>query len=234
MWSVYDLRCDGRFDPSIGDPTPVLSWRMGSDRTNAEQASCRIVVTSMLDGACRWDTGRFRTRSNAHRYRGAALDPGETCVWFVSSWDDAGSRADGAPASFVFSPDEPQSPTVQNEERIGFVWTSDAHLSAELDEQLSHAGVNDVAWRDAAGISGDEGMRRIRIRERDIASPYDGLGFVQASLKSAYGLLLARWDRDGSNVRLRMSLPPGTAAEVDALGRRCTLGAGRHEFCSEA
>ena len=233
MWSVYDLRCDGRYDPCTGDPAPVLSWRMGSDRAKAAQTSCRIVVTSMVDGARRWDTGRMRTQSNAHRYRGAALEPGETCVWFVSSWDDAGARADGVPASFVFSPSETQEKS-RNEERIGFVWTSDERLDAELDGRTSRAGVNDVVWHDAVGISGDEGMRRVRIREQDVTAPFCGLKFVQASLKTAYGLLLCRWDRDGTNVRLRVSLPPGTIAEVDAMGRCRTLCSGRHEIRSEA
>ena len=234
MWSVFDLRCDGRYDPSIGNPTPVLSWRMGSDRQNVEQASCRIVVTSMFDGACRWDTGRMRTRSNAHRYRGASLQPGETCVWFVSSWDDADTRADGAPASFVFSPNEENDATSRVEERVGFVWTSDDSVNDELDERLANLGANDVVWRDAVGLTGDEGMRRVRIRERDMSDPFCNCRFVQASLKSACGLLLVRWDRGDANDWLRLSLPPGTVAEVEALGKACTLRAGRHELCSEA
>ena len=234
MWSVFDLRCDGRYDPCTGNPAPVLSWRMGSDRQDVGQASCRIVVTSMLDGACRWDTGRMRTRSNAHRYRGASLQPGETCVWFVSSWDDSDTRADGAPASFVFSPNEPGDARSRAEERVGFVWTSDDSINDELDERLANAGANDAVWCNAVGLTGDEGMRRVRIRERDIASPFSSFRFVQASLKSAYGLLLARWDRDDSSVSLRLSLPPDTVAEVDALGKRCTLRSGRHELCAEA
>lgn len=207
---------------------------MGSDRQNAEQASCRIVATSMLDGACRWDSGRMRTRSNAHRYRGSALEPGETCVWFVSSWDDSGARADGAPASFTFSPAGQGAFKPRVEERVGFVWTSDAAINDELDELLANADVNDVVWGDAAGLTGDEGMRRVRILERDVADPFRGLRFVQVSLKSAYGLLLARWDRDASSASLRLSLPPGTVAEIDALGKRCTLRSGRHEIRSEA
>ena len=234
MWSVFDLRCDGRYDPSMGNQAPVLSWRMGSDRTNAEQASCRIVVTSMFDGSRRWDTGRIRTSSNAHRYRGASLVPGETCVWFVSTWDDEGARADGVPASFAFSPDEPDGHGAHVEERVGFVWTSDGRMNAELEERLSYAGLNDVAWREAVGLSGDEDMRRIRIRERDICGPFDGLGFVQASLKSACGLLLVRWDREASGTRLRMSLPPGTVADVDAMKEQRTWRSGRHERRAEA
>ena len=234
MWSVFDLRCNGRYDPNMGDPTPVLSWRLGSDRANAEQASCRIVVTSMSDGTRRWDTGRMRTKHNAHRYRGSALEPGETCVWFVSSWDDAGARADGAPASFVFSPEETSVPSPQVAERVGFIWTSDERMNVELDERLSYADLNDGVWRDVAGLSGDEGMYRVRIREQDVVSPFDGVRFVQASLKSACGLLQVRWDRDGADARLRMSLPPGTVADVDALGKRSTLRSGRHELRSEA
>lgn len=234
MWSVFDLRCDGRYDPSMGNPAPVLSWRMGSDRMNAEQASCRIVVTSMFDGSRRWDTGRIRTSSNAHRYRGASLVPGETCVWFVSTWDDEGARADGVPASFAFSPDEPDGHGAHAEERVGFVWTSDGRMNVELEERLPHAGLNDVAWREAVGLSGDEGMRRVRIREQDIGGSFDGLRFVQASLKSACGLLLVRWDREASGMRLRMSLPPGTVADVDAIRKRCTFRSGRHELRSEA
>ena len=234
MWSVFDLQCDGRHDPCTSDSSPVLSWRMGSDRQNAEQMSCRIVVTSMLDGACRWDSGRMRTRSNAHRYRGSALELGETCVWFVSSWDDSGARADGAPASFTYSSVEQAASNALVEERVGFVWTSDEVINDGLDEGLASVSVNDAAWRDAAGLTGDEGMRRIRIRERDVAGPFRGLGFVQVSLKSAYGLLLARWDRGDSTALLRLSLPPGTVAEIDAFGTRCTLRSGRHELRSEA
>ena len=234
MWSVFDLRCDGRCDPCTDNPAPVLSWRMGCDRQNVGQASCRIVVTSMLDGACRWDTGRMRTRSNAHRYRGASLQPGETCVWFVSSWDDSGTRADGAPASFVFSPNERDDSRSRVEERAGFVWTSDDSVNDELDARLANVGTNDTVWRDAAGLTGDKGMRRVRIRERDIVVPFCNFTFVQVSLKSACGLLIVRWDRDGATDRLRLSLPPGTVAEVDALGKERTLRAGRHELCSEA
>ncbi len=233
MWSVFDLRCDGQVDPSTSVAAPVLSWRMGSDRANAEQASCRIVVTSMLDGTCRWDTGRMRTRSCAHRYRGVALEPGETCVWFVTSWDDAGERADGAPASFVFAPDAPNAAERRFQERVGFVWTSDERLNDKLDDRLTHVCANDEVWREAVGLSGDEGMRCVRIAEEDIANPFRDLRFVQASMKSAYGLLVVRWERDGSVVRLRVSLPPSSFAEVHAMGKRCAFGAGRHELCSE-
>lgn len=223
MLSVFDLLCNGLRDPRAVVGEARLSWRLGSDRQGARQASFRVMALSLDDGEVLWDSGETVSEEPSCVYGGRALHPGEVCSWFVSITDDAGNQVQSLPAVFwggdagdvAFSDAGPQ--------RLGFVWTSDDALSDQLDEQASDA--TSPAWRGLLGVSLlDVRGRRLRIAP----TCSEDLLFAQGSLLLAQGLLVVRWERVDEGLRLEASLPPGVTGEL-CLGAECRLvGSGRH------
>lgn len=72
-----------------------------SDRSGAQQAAYRIVVT----GDKRWDSGRVvSSQTTDVIYGGQPLDPEDRCTWSVEVEDDAGASVRSAPARFERMP----------------------------------------------------------------------------------------------------------------------------------
>lgn len=229
MFSVYDLACNNLRD-ARGVCEPVrLSWRLGSDRLGARQASYRIVVTSMTDGACRWDTGEVASSQNLVEYGGEALLPGETCVWFVSVTDDAGNRADGVPSAFTCARKGERETSDAGMQRLGFLWTSDAGLNDRLDKVSATGCLDDAVWQDVAGISwASAGRGRVAFCPHETARRVPDLRFSQASVLLPRGLVVARWERRAGGLRSELSLPPGMYGVVNLCDRTCEVSSGRY------
>lgn len=231
MLAVYDLTCNGLRDArGVSEPL-VLSWRLGSDRMGAEQSTCRLVVTSMKDGSCKWDTGTVYSSANKLVYDGEALDEGETCVWFVSVTDDGGQSADGAPSSFVYG-SRPQGPTsAEGPQRLGMIWTSDEALDEALDAVACAGDLDHPMWRGLVGLSWADGEHeRILFQPRVESGRAGLLDFAQGSLLLSRGLLVARWERRPSDVVLELLLPPGVAGVVDVGTKTHEVASGRHAY----
>lgn len=93
-----DLRTEYADDPlGIDEPTPVLRWRMATDRQGARQSARRVLVASTperLDPgeADVWDSGKQRSGRPALEYDGPPLVAGRRYYWSVRVWD-ASDRA---------------------------------------------------------------------------------------------------------------------------------------------
>ncbi|GAA3386670.1 alpha-L-rhamnosidase [Cryptosporangium minutisporangium] len=109
MLTPYALSCDGRTTPlGLDERTPLLSWRLRSDRRGDAQTAYRILVTE--DGVRRWDSGRVEAGENAQiRYDGPALRSGTRYEWSVTVWNADGAEAGTADSWFetaLLHPDE--------------------------------------------------------------------------------------------------------------------------------
>ena len=233
MLSLYDLSCNRLRDPRELDVAApiVLSWRLGSSRPGARQTECRVVVTSVDEGACRWDTGWVASEANEVVYAGDPLSNGETCVWFAMARDEAGEEACGVPSSFSVAMDpEGAGGTVceLGPQRMAFVWTSDAALDAELERSGASRDPRDPVWRELVGLELDGDHARIAPNTN--AGLARGLRFVQGSVLASRGLVLVRWERGQDEARLMASLPPGMTGVAEWGGERRVLASGRHEL----
>lgn len=222
MLTVFDPLCEGLRDPQGVAATPVLSWRLGSDQPGARQATCHVVVTSLSDGACVWDTGDVATDENCMRYAGRALQAGETCVWFVSVADEAGNPAYGVPASFTvgFANEVAQSP--YGPQRLGCAWTSDDRLDQQLESSGDDMRLDGTFWHDVLGVRVDG--TRVEVCPRLEC----GLSFAQGSMLLGRGLLIVRMECEGRIARLRVTIPPGMRGSLRLGKRRETVESGEH------
>lgn len=229
MFSVYDLTCNNLRD-ARGVRSPLcFSWRLGSNRLGARQTSYRIVVTSMLDGSCRWDSGEVFCADNRAMYAGEALLFGETCVWFVSATDDAGNHADGPPSMFTYAREGEAQTSDAGMQRLGCVWTSSQELDDMLDETSAFGCLDDAMWRDIVGISWiSTGQDCVAFCPWDAARRAGDLRFAQGSVLLSRGLVLARWERFCDGLRVDFSLPPGMCGVVNLRDRVCEVSSGRN------
>ena len=116
---VVDLRINGRYDNpllGVGDPSPVLSWRMKATRASAshrchrsgpevacpadEQTAYQLQaansVSDLNRGDLIWDSGKVAGGvQSGVPYAGPELSSREAVVWRVRVWD-----ADGAPSGW--------------------------------------------------------------------------------------------------------------------------------------
>jgi alpha-L-rhamnosidase len=116
---VVDLRVNGRHDSpllGLGDPSPVLSWRMKATRSSAshrcrrsgpevacpadEQTAYELQaansVSDLNRGNLIWDSGKVTDSvQSGVPYAGPELSSREAVVWRVRVWD-----ADGAPSDW--------------------------------------------------------------------------------------------------------------------------------------
>ena len=71
----------------------------------------------------------------------------------------------------------------------------------------------------------EPGYRRFRVAPR----PGGGLTWAEARHDSPHGPIEVRWDRDGDRIDLRVTVPPGTTAEIELPGATAvTVGPGQH------
>jgi alpha-L-rhamnosidase len=116
---VVDLRVNGRHDNpllGVGDPSPVLSWRMKATSSSAshrchrsgpdvacpadEQTAYQVQAANSLSGLRRgnliWDSGKVDSNvQSSVPYAGSELSSREAVAWRVRVWD-----ADGKPSSW--------------------------------------------------------------------------------------------------------------------------------------
>lgn len=109
-------------------------------------------------------------------------------------------------------------------------------LSPEFrDASLNHMFLGDInAWmyNALAGINYDPqqpGFSHIIIQP---CFP-KGLDWVKSEYKSVKGMIRSEWKRNGNKIDLKLTIPTGTTATVDCLGKRQELSAGRYELTFE-
>jgi hypothetical protein len=93
---AFDLRVDNVVNPLAASGTPVLGWKLRSDRPGARQTAYRILVASSPrwlaeDRADVWDSGTIASpESVAVPYRGPAAAAGKRNYWTVEVWGARG------------------------------------------------------------------------------------------------------------------------------------------------
>ncbi|MFG1920593.1 family 78 glycoside hydrolase catalytic domain [Cryptosporangium sp. NPDC048952] len=109
MLTPYALSTDGRSTPlGVDERTPLLSWRLRSDRNGDLQTAYRLEVTA--NGVTAWDTGRVDSPENSGiAYDGPTLQSRTRYDWRVTVWDADGAEAGTAESWFetaLLHPDE--------------------------------------------------------------------------------------------------------------------------------
>ncbi|WP_205752778.1 alpha-L-rhamnosidase [Cryptosporangium phraense] len=109
MLTPYALSTDGRATPlGIDEKSPLLSWRLRSDRNGDAQTAYRIRVTE--GGTERWDSGRVESPENSGiAYGGSVLRSRARYEWTVTVWNADGEEAGAADSWFetaLLHPDE--------------------------------------------------------------------------------------------------------------------------------
>ncbi|MEO6961331.1 MAG: family 78 glycoside hydrolase catalytic domain [Puia sp.] len=77
----------------------------------------------------------------------------------------------------------------------------------------AYGAIGDFMYRDVAGLDTDPafpGYKKIRI----MPHPGGNLSFVQADLKTYYGLVSSHWKMNGSQFQLDVQIPPNTSASI--------------------
>ncbi|MDX1932844.1 MAG: family 78 glycoside hydrolase catalytic domain [Capsulimonadales bacterium] len=102
---ITDLRCNALTNPlGIGDTTPLLSWRMETDRTGAKQSAFRIRVATTPDRpetADLWDSGTVMTDQSVFvPFCGDPLVSGQRAYWNVTVTDETGEETVSETAFF--------------------------------------------------------------------------------------------------------------------------------------
>ncbi|MDO4797113.1 MAG: alpha-L-rhamnosidase C-terminal domain-containing protein [Coriobacteriales bacterium] len=225
LLSVYHLTCAGLREPMGITRPPMLSWRVGSGRDGAAQATCRVVVTSMADGSTCWDSGVLRTQANEVRYAGRVPAPGTACVWFVTITSEQGERACSVPASFVWGE---RGDVVRGTLRPyceGCIWASDGMSCAVPRDGVVRA--DDPLWEELVGVAHVE-HDSVRITLPAWVLGAEQPCFVQGSMLASRGLLVVRWERRADKCLLQITVPPGMTATVELGAQTRSLHAGRH------
>ncbi len=226
MLTVFDLLCNGLRDPHGVTGDVRLSWRLGSTKNGANQASYRVVVVSLASGDVAWDSGNVAGDACEVCYCGPAGNAGEAFSWFVTVFDDVGQRTQSIPSAFVWGceADEPRSE--MGLQRLGCIWTSDEQETARF-EYLDACDLHSELWTDLLGVScAGLHARYVRVEPRFASH----LRFAQGSVLLDRGLMVVRWERNESRLRLEVSLPPGVEGEMRVGSRRQTVMSGRHVF----
>lgn len=223
MLTVFDPLCNGLRDPYGVAGEVLFTWRLGSDRIGAQQASYHVVIVSLTTGDIVWDSGVVESGDNWVRYGGASQDKGETCSWFVTVVDDTGMVAHSVPAAFVWGMPGDEASSDLGPQRLGFVWTSDQELNASIEENAS-LGLDDPLWTRELGVSVATDFVRVA---PPTASRFS---FMRGSLLLSRGLLLVFWERTDAGMRLAVSLPPGMTGELCLDTCRREVTSGQHEL----
>lgn len=100
------------------------------------------------------------------------------------------------------------------------------------DASLNHMFFGDIsAWmyQYLAGInydSNEPGFNHI------IIEPYfiEGIDWVKADYNSAKGIIRSEWTKEGSRVKLTVTIPTGSTATVSIGGSKHTIGSGKKSF----
>ncbi|MBO7675432.1 MAG: hypothetical protein J6S63_10560 [Atopobiaceae bacterium] len=256
MFVVYDLACNGLREPCGVTGTPLLSWRLGADRTGARQVAWRVVVTSMLTGEPAWDSGRVFDERCRVAYGGKPLSAGEQCVWFVTVWSDANEQTHATPSAFVYGSPGDAPCSAWGRQRTGMIWTSDERLNDVLEvsgthDRLRGTAAEGLVWsveapgaptKHAYAVNDDDEF--VRWAWRDVvglASHWPDFGrvrlrvpatcelaFAQGTLMVPQGMLFVRWERIGAGLELRASLPPGVSGSMSIGVLSQEVGSGQH------
>lgn len=225
LLSVYHLMCAGLREPMGVTQAPMLSWRVGSVRDGAVQATCRVVVTSMADGSTCWDSGVLRTQANEVRYAGRVLDAGTACVWFVTITSEQGERACSVPASFVWGERGDVAKGTLRPYCEGCIWTSGAMSCAVPRDGV--VCVDDPLWSELVGVAHVE-RDSVRVTLPEWVLATEKTGFVQGSMLASRGLLVVRWECRADKRLLQITVPVGMTATVELPAKTCALHSGRH------
>ena len=104
---VTGLRLDHRTGEllGVGDPTPVLGWKVAGAGPVAVQTAFQVRVAGSAEalgsGPYLWDSGRVDSREQSAEYAGAALRSRAGVAWQVRVWDSSGDASPwSAPARF--------------------------------------------------------------------------------------------------------------------------------------
>lgn len=65
-----------------------------------------------------------------------------------------------------------------------------------------------------------------------IIEPYfiEGIDWVKADYNSAKGIIRSEWTKEGSRVKLTVTIPTGSTATVSIGGSKHTIGSGKKSF----
>ncbi|MFI5192843.1 MAG: alpha-L-rhamnosidase C-terminal domain-containing protein, partial [Chitinophagales bacterium] len=77
----------------------------------------------------------------------------------------------------------------------------------------AYGAIGDFMYRDVAGLDTDPafpGYKKIRI----MPHPGGNFSYVQADLKTYYGLVSSHWKMNGSQFQLDVQIPPNTSASI--------------------
>ena len=104
---VTGLRLDHRTGEllGVGDPTPVLGWKVAGAGPVAVQTAFQVRVAGSAEalgsGPYLWDSGRVDSNEQSAEYAGVALRSRAGVAWQVRVWDGSGdASAWSAPARF--------------------------------------------------------------------------------------------------------------------------------------
>ncbi len=98
---VLDLRCDQLVAPvGLENLEPRLGWRIDAGgRRGARQTAYRVRAGTTRGANDLWDSGRVESDlTQGIRYAGRPLSSRARVWWTVEAWDEAGARAESAPA----------------------------------------------------------------------------------------------------------------------------------------
>ncbi len=116
-------------------------------------------------------------------------------------------------------------------------WVEELGLSSLPEDwpagtSLNHVFLGDIsAWMTnyLAGINYDinaPGFTHILIKPHFVSE----LDWVKAEYKSVKGMIKTQWDREGGNIKLNVSIPPGCSASIEVEGCLKNIGSGDHCF----
>lgn len=217
MLSVYDIRANGEVDPELTAGPVVLSWRLGSDRSGADQTSFRVRVTSLADGEGVWDSGVCEGADNEVAYGGVPLEVGCYYVWFVEVCDSCGQLSCSSPGAFRVV-DERRADAISRCMGVLFCpETSTNETYTDSDLRFLDEG----PWQTLLGVRLASATRL----EQKVA--LSGPSLVQGSFLAPRGLVVSRVTRGEASVVVEVSLPPGMEADVSLGETRTRLASGR-------
>lgn len=227
MLSVYDTFCNGLREPRGVTGTLRLSWRLGSDHAGAYQVAYDVVVVSLWSGDVLWDSGRVESAGTHCIYEGVLPAAEEICSWFVTVEDNNGEQVQSLPTVFIVGAPGDVIMSDWDEQVRGLVWTSSEELNEALEEPptSSASDANDLhapVWRELLGVA---------VEGRHVCiEPHLSLDlvFAQGSYLLDQGLLVVRIEREAQRERLKVSLPPGTTAELVLGTEHREVSSGQH------
>lgn len=102
MYDIYDLECDGMFNPiGITNAAPQFSWKLVSDENGNEQKAYSVTIRDE-EGNEIWNSGeQFSKVTFGIEYTGNPLKSGYKYTWTVKSIDSFGKEAVSEEAYFT-------------------------------------------------------------------------------------------------------------------------------------